>query len=109
MIHAGDVDVLAVSRFAPPVQYFRHFRGWRWLREQWRTHVKGKKLRWIPRETARANSVNVEDFFDVASLWRDCGLRDDAIVHFYNHHLAHALTAYSTPNGTMRLTRAPIR
>jgi carbamoyltransferase len=86
-----DVDVLAVSRSDYPVQYFRHFRGWRWLREQWRTHVEGKKLRWIPRETVRANSPHVENFFDVASMRRDCGLRDDAIVHFYNHHLAHAL------------------
>jgi carbamoyltransferase len=24
---------------------------------------------------------------------RDCGLRDDAVVHFYNRHLAHALRA----------------
>ena len=86
-----DVDVLVVSRCSYPVQYFRHFRGWRWLREQWRTHVEGKKQRWIPRETVRTNSVNVEDFFDVASLRRDCGLRDDVVVHFYNHHLAHAL------------------
>jgi carbamoyltransferase len=88
-----DVDVLAVSRSDYPVQYFRHFRGWRWLREQWRTHVEGKTLRWIPRETVRANSPRVEDFFDVASMRRDCGLRDDATVHFYNHHLAHALPA----------------
>jgi carbamoyltransferase len=86
-----DVDVLAVSRTDYPVQYFRHFRGWRWLREQWKTHVKGKKLRYIPRETLRANSPNVEDFFDVASMRRDWGLRDDAVVHFYNHHQAHAL------------------
>ncbi len=86
-----DVDVLAVSRSDYPVKYFRHFRGWRWLREQWRTHVEGKKLRWIPRETVRANSPRVEDFFDVAAMRRDCGLRDKAVVHFYNHHLAHAL------------------
>ena len=86
-----DVDVLALSRSDFPVQYFRHFRGWRWLREQWRTHVEGKKLRSMPRETRRANSPHVEDFFDVASMRRDCGLRDDAVVHFYNHHLAHAL------------------
>jgi carbamoyltransferase len=86
-----DVDVLAVSRSDYPVHYFRHFRGYRWLREKWRTHVQGKKLRWIPRETVRANSPDVEDFFDVASMRRDCGLRDDAVVHFYNHHLAHAL------------------
>jgi carbamoyltransferase len=86
-----DVDVLVVSRTDYPVQYFRHFRGLRWLREQWKTHVNGKKLRYIPRETLRANSPNVEDFFDVASMRRDWGLRDDAVVHFYNHHLAHAL------------------
>jgi len=88
-----DVDVLAVSRSDYPVQYFRHFRGYRWLREKWRTHVEGKTLRWIPRETVRANSPHVEDFFDVAAMRRDCGLRDDASVHFYNHHLAHALPA----------------
>jgi predicted NodU family carbamoyl transferase len=38
-----DVDIVAVSRWDFPVQYFRHFRGWRWLREQYRTHVEGKK------------------------------------------------------------------
>lgn len=86
-----DVDVLAVSRSDYPVKYFRHFRGWRWVREQWRTHVEGKTERWIPREALRANKANVEDFFDVAALQRDLGLRDDAKVYFYNHHLAHAL------------------
>lgn len=40
-----DVDVLAVSRSDYPVKYFRHFRGWRWVREQWRTHVEGKTER----------------------------------------------------------------
>jgi carbamoyltransferase len=35
----------------------------------------------------------VEKFFDVASFRRDLGLRDDAVVHFYNHHQAHALPA----------------
>jgi carbamoyltransferase len=88
-----DVDVLALSRSDFPVRYFRHFRGWRWWREQWRTHVQGKKLRSTPRETRRANSPHVEDFFDVPSMRRDCGLRDDAVVHFYNHHQAHALPA----------------
>jgi carbamoyltransferase len=86
-----DVDVLALGRIDFPVQYFRHFRGYRWLREQWRTHVEGKKMRSMARETRRANTPHVEDFFDVASMRRDCGLRDDAVVHFYNHHLAHAL------------------
>jgi carbamoyltransferase len=86
-----DVDVLALSRSDFPVQYFRHFRGWRWLREQWRTHVEGKKLRSMARETRRVKTPHVEEFFDVALMRRDCGLRHDAVVHFYNHHLAHAL------------------
>lgn len=81
-----DVDVLAVSRAAYPVQYFRHFHGWRWLREQWRTHVEGKKLRWIPRETVRANSVNEENFFEGASPRHDC-LRDDAVEHSIIWHM----------------------
>jgi carbamoyltransferase len=88
-----DVDVLAISRSDFPVQYFRHFSGWRWAREQWRTRVEGKKLRWMPRETVRAGTPHVEKFFDVASMRCDCGLRADAAVHFYNHHLAHALPA----------------
>lgn len=88
-----DVDVLAVSRSAYPAQYFTHFHGWRRLREHWRTHVEGKKERIITREAFRANTPNVEEFFDVRALKRDLGLRDDAVVHFYNHHLAHALPA----------------
>ncbi|MEZ5788186.1 MAG: carbamoyltransferase C-terminal domain-containing protein [Xanthobacteraceae bacterium] len=86
-----DVDVFVASRSDYPVAYFRHFRGLRWLREQWRTHVEGKKERFIPRETVRSKLANVEDFFDIAALRRDLGLRDDARVFFHNHHLAHAL------------------
>lgn len=86
-----DVDVLVSSRSNFPVRYFTHFRGWQWVREQWRTHVEGKALRYIPRETLRTNNPRVESFFDVAALRRDLGLRDDAKVYFHNHHLAHAL------------------
>jgi hypothetical protein len=62
------------------VNYFRHFHGWRWLREQWRTHLEGKKLRSMARETRRANSQHVEDFFDVSSMRRDCGSKPCAIT-----------------------------
>jgi carbamoyltransferase len=86
-----DVDVLAVSRSDYPVKYFRHFHGLRWAREQWRTYVEGKQERWIPREAIRAQKAHVEEFFDVDALKRDLGLRDDAVVYWYNHHLAHAL------------------
>src|SRR5262249_60667772 len=39
-----DVDVLALSRSDYPVQYFRHFRGYPWLPQKWRTPVQGKTL-----------------------------------------------------------------
>jgi carbamoyltransferase len=88
-----DVDVFATSRAEFPAHYFTHFRGLRWVREQFRTHVQGRKLRWIHREGLRANTARVEDFFDVASFRQDFGLRGDATVYFYNHHFAHALPA----------------
>lgn len=88
-----DVDVLAVARSDFPVKYFHHFRGWRWLREQYRTHVQGKAMRFIPREAARVGDGRVEAVFDVDAFRRDCGLREDCTVYFYNHHLAHALPA----------------
>jgi len=87
----SDVDVFVASRSDYPVQYFRHFHGLRWLREQWRTYVEGKKERFIPRETVRSKLANVEDLLDIAALKRDLGLRDQASVFFHNHHLAHAL------------------
>jgi carbamoyltransferase len=86
-----DVDVIALSRGDYPARYFRHFRGWQWLREQYRTHIEGKTQRYVARETLRTRSARVEDFFDVAAFRRDGGFRDDARVYFYNHHLAHAL------------------
>src|SRR5262249_2179821 len=57
----------------------------------YRTHVQGRKVRYMPREAVRTGNPRVEDFFDVAAFRRDSGLRDDAVVHFFNHHLAHAL------------------
>jgi carbamoyltransferase len=86
-----DVDVIALSRANYPMRYFRHFRGWQWLREQYRTHVEGKTLRHVARETLRTGSARVEDFFDTEAFRRDGGFRADAAAYFYNHHLAHAL------------------
>jgi carbamoyltransferase len=86
-----DVDVLALTRSDFPVRYFHHFRGYRWIREHYRTYVQGKKTRFIPREARRANTVRDTEFFDAASFRRDSGFRDDTVVYFYNHHMAHAL------------------
>src|ERR1700740_2949809 len=88
-----DIDVLVLSRSDFPVRYFKHFRGWRWAREQFRTHVEGRAYRWMPRETMRAGTPRVEDFFDVPSYRRDLGFGDRTKVFFHNHHLAHALPA----------------
>ncbi len=89
----SDVDVVVFSRANFDVRHFRHFRGWRWLREQYRTHVQGKRQRWMPMETLRAGTPRVEDIFDVAAFARDNGFRDDTTVYFHNHHEAHALPA----------------
>ena len=86
-----DVDVLALTRSDFPVHYFHHFRGYRWIREHFRTYVQGKKTRFIPREARRANTPRETEFFDAASFRRDSGFRDDTVVYFYNHHMAHAL------------------
>jgi carbamoyltransferase len=86
-----DVDVLALTRADFPVHYFHHFRGYRWIREQYRTYVQGKKTRFMPREARRANTSCDTEYFDSASFRRDTGFRDDTIVYFYNHHMAHAL------------------
>jgi carbamoyltransferase len=86
-----DVDVLALTRADFPVHYFHHFRGYRWIREHYRTYVQGKKTRFMPREARRANTSCDTEYFDSASFRRDTGFRDDTIVYFYNHHMAHAL------------------
>jgi len=86
-----DVDVLALTRSDFPVHYFHHFRGYRWIREHFRTYIQGKKTRFIPRETRRANTMRDTDFFDANSFARDSGFRDDVVVYFYNHHKAHSL------------------
>jgi Predicted carbamoyl transferase, NodU family len=86
-----DVDVLALTRSDFPVHYFHHFRGYRWIREHFRTYVQGKKTRFIPREARRAYTARDSDFFDAVSFARDSGFRDDTVVYFYNHHKAHAL------------------
>ena len=58
-----DVDVLALTRSDFPVHYFHHFRGYRWIREHFRTYAQGKKTRFIPREARRANTARELGFF----------------------------------------------
>ncbi len=88
-----DVDAIGLSRETQPARYFRHFRGWRRLREFFRTHVQGESRRALNREIIRVGNERFEQTFDFARLRRDCGFREGAELFFYNHHEAHALPA----------------
>lgn len=87
----SDVDAVAYSRMTYPQRYFRKLQGMRWLKMQYRAYVRGKPNMWLDGELARAHTHRADDVFDVAAFQRDGGFRDNAAVHFYNHHEAHAL------------------
>jgi carbamoyltransferase len=88
-----DVDVVGVSRCEFPTVFYRNIRGVRWFREKYRKHVKKNSRRYMLSEFRRYHTTRVDDVFDVAKFRRAGGFRDDARVHFYNHHESHALAA----------------
>lgn len=88
-----DVDVVCHSRTLMPTRYFRHLSGYEWLKEQYRTHLRGKDRRQMMPELFRHHTADVDRFYDSAGLLRDKGFREDAQSWFYNHHEAHALPA----------------
>ena len=45
----------------------------------------------MPKEFLRHHTRNIDDIFKVDKFRRASGFRDDAKIHFYNHHEAHAL------------------
>lgn len=94
-----DVDVVCHSRTLMPTKYFKHLSGFDWLKEQYRTHLRGKTRRQIMPELFRHNTADIDTFYDSAALLRDKGFRADAKSYFYNHHEAHALpTLFYSPN-----------
>ncbi|MFZ5693793.1 MAG: carbamoyltransferase C-terminal domain-containing protein [Pseudomonadota bacterium] len=88
-----DVDVVCHSRTLMPTKYFRHLSGFDWLKEQYRTHLRGKTRRQMMPELFRHRTADAEQFYDSAALLRDKGFRDGTQSFFYNHHEAHALPA----------------
>jgi carbamoyltransferase len=88
-----DVDVVAYSRSMLPTRHFRHLRGLRWLKEQYRSRIRGRTRRYLLPEMFRHHTADISAIYDVAALQRESGFRPDATVHFYNHHEAHALPA----------------
>ncbi|MEX0841478.1 MAG: carbamoyltransferase N-terminal domain-containing protein, partial [Xanthobacteraceae bacterium] len=93
-----DVDVVCYSRSLLPTRYFRHLRGFDWLREQYRTHVAGKPRRQVMPEVLRHKTSDIGVFFDIDAFQRDGGFRPGVKTYFYNHHEAHALpTLFYSP------------
>jgi carbamoyltransferase len=88
-----DVDVVCHSRTLMPTKYFRHLAGFDWLKEQYRSRLRGKTRRQMMPEVFRHATADVERFYDPGALLRDKGFRTGTASYFYNHHEAHALPA----------------
>jgi carbamoyltransferase len=88
-----DVDVVCHSRTLMPTKYFKHLSAWDRIKEQYRTHFRGKTRRQMMPELFRHHTVDAGHFYDSAALLRDKGFRDGTQSFFYNHHEAHALPA----------------
>src|SRR5262249_13318899 len=84
-----DVDVAGFSRCEFPTIFYRNIRGVRWIREKYRKHIERHTRRHMPKEFLRHHTRNIDDKVD--KFRRASGFRDDAKIHFYNHHEAHAL------------------
>jgi len=89
----ADIDVISMSRTLLDVKYFRRLSGVRWLKEVALRHSRGLNLQYMTHEMRRYRSRNMDELFDFAAVRRDGGFRPDAVLHFSNHHEAHALPA----------------
>ena len=94
----ADVDVIAMSRTLLNTEYFRRMRGLRWLQETAFRRSRGKILQYMTHEMRRYRSKNYDDLFDLAAFRRDGGFRPSTVLHFSNHHEAHAVpTLFYSP------------
>ena len=71
-----DVDVVCHSRTLMPTSYFRNLSRFERLKEQYRTHLRGKPRRQMMPELIRHGSADVDGFYDSAALLRDKGFRN---------------------------------
>ncbi len=85
------VDAIALSHAAFPSRYFGHLSGGRAAERMVRQWLGKEKHKTMEREMARANVVDATQIFRAPRFLADNGLRASTQVHFYNHHLAHAL------------------
>ena len=89
----ADVDVISMSRTLLDVKYFRRVTGIRRLMEVALRGSRGRNLQYMTHEMRHYHSRNLDDLFDLAAFRRDGGFRQNAALHFSNHHEAHALPA----------------
>ena len=84
----SDINALVLDHGLYPDKYYKSI-GFV------RKHLKKleRKQFNLSTELGRANTTNAEEVFDAPSLALDLGLKKNVEVHFYNHHLAHALSA----------------
>jgi carbamoyltransferase len=87
----ADVDVIAMSRTLLNTKYFRHMRGLRWLQETAFRRTRRKMLQYMTHEMRRYHSTDYDDLFDLTAFRRDGGFRPNTVLHFSNHHEAHAV------------------
>ncbi|HEX9646414.1 MAG TPA: carbamoyltransferase C-terminal domain-containing protein [Alphaproteobacteria bacterium] len=87
----ADIDVAVLGRGAYPWRYYTHFRGGRWLEGRVREALGRDKMKSMERELVLARRTDSLAIFDAGLFRAEQGLRPDAEVRFYNHHLAHAL------------------
>ena len=87
----GDLDVVTLGRAAFPWRLYSHFRGGRWLEGQVREATGKQKHKSMERELIRAGRTDAAGIFNADRFRAEYGLRADATVTFFNHHLAHAL------------------
>jgi len=85
------VEAVVLGRGAYPWRYFSHFTGSRVLEGKVRQIFGAEKHKSMERESIRAGVTDSGAIFDAARFLAELGLRPDCVVHFYNHHLAHAL------------------
>jgi carbamoyltransferase len=90
-IERRDVDAVVLGRAAFPWRYYRHFRGGRLIEGHVRELIGKGKHKSMERELIRAGRSDAHNMFRPDRMLDELGLRSDATVSFFNHHLAHAL------------------
>lgn len=86
-----DVDVLALGRGVFPWRYFNHFKGGRLIEGHARQLLGKEKHKSMERELVRYRRTDSATIFRGAAFIADLGFAPGTALHFFNHHLAHAL------------------